>query len=113
MLLKLTTLRALSNTGESAAPPLTYTTTAPIISTQPPPISPPGNATNIEIAQPEIFDIEANTQLSRQSIKKRKGRVIPLLVTMLLTMVAVVLIFRVVAGFNAGDKQEKSKITGV
>ncbi|KAK3655777.1 hypothetical protein LTR56_003426 [Elasticomyces elasticus] len=68
-------LRALSNTGESAAPPPTYTTIAPIISTQLQPISPPTYATDSEVAQPEIVDIEANTDLSRRSIKKRKGRV--------------------------------------
>ncbi|KAK4895604.1 hypothetical protein LTR27_006387 [Elasticomyces elasticus] len=106
-------LRALSNTGESAAPPPVYTTTAPIMSTQPQPISPPTYATNSEVAQPEIVDVEANTHLSRRAIKKRKGRVSPMLVTMLLTMIAVVLIFGVAAGLNAGDKQRKSKITAV
>ncbi|KAK3628468.1 hypothetical protein LTR56_003847 [Elasticomyces elasticus] len=106
-------LRALSNTGESAAPPPTYTTTAPVIFTQPQPISPPTYATDSEVAQPEIVDIEANTQLSRRSIKKRRGRVSPMLVTMVLTVVAVVLIFGVAAGLNAGDKQRKLKIAGV
>ncbi|KAK4961135.1 hypothetical protein LTR10_001625 [Elasticomyces elasticus] len=95
------------------APPPTYNTTAPMISTQLQPISPPTYDTDNQVAEPEIVDIEANTQLSRRSIKKRRGRVSPMLVTMVLTVVAVVLIFGVAAGLNAGVKQRKSKIAGV